>query len=92
MMPTRLQDGLSMPLLQWSRSVSQDATRTVLVRINDLEIVSVILQNLENAGLSNIRKHTDTSYIGEVTAGDLSQIAHCHGVCAVTAYDIAPRS
>ncbi len=89
MMPTRLQDGLSMPLLQWSRSVNQDETRTIMVRINDLEIVPVILQNLENAGLRNIRQHTETSYIGEASAADLSQIAHCHGVCAVTAHDHA---
>lgn len=92
MMPTRLQDGLSMPLLQWSRSVHQNETRTVMVRLNDPDIIPVILQNLENAGLHGIRKYTDTSYIGEVTAGDLSQIAHCHGVCAVTAFDANNKS
>ncbi len=84
MMPTRLQDGLSIQLLQWKRSARDEETKSVIVRINDLEIAEIILRNLENAGLQNIRQRSETSYLGVVSARDIMQVAKCHGVCAVT--------
>lgn len=76
-----------MQLLQWKRSACDNATRTVIVRINDLEIADVILKNLSNAGLQNIRNRSELSYLGEVRAADISQVAKCHGVVAITSDD-----
>lgn len=87
MMPTRLQDGLSVSLLQWLRSACADETREVVVRIGDTESLSQIIHLLENAGLMRIQKLSATSVHGTVTAEALSRVSHCLGVCSVTAFE-----
>lgn len=82
-MPTRLQDGLSIALIQWVRSAESDATREVIVRIADSESLAHILYNLENAGLSEIQQLSNASVKGRIAAADLSKVARCHGVCSV---------
>ncbi len=84
MMPTRLQDGLSISLLQWMRTVESTQTRTVIVRINDTECVEQIIHNLQNAGLTDIEELSVSSLKGTVTAESLSRVVRCLGVCSVT--------
>ena len=49
-MPTRLQDGLSVSLIQWMRTACADETRSVTVRISESESMPQIEQMLKNAG------------------------------------------
>lgn len=84
MMPTRLQDGLSISLLQWMRTVESTQTRTVIVRINDTESVEQIIHNLQNAGLTDIEELSVSTLKGTVTAESLSRVVRCLGVCSVT--------
>lgn len=49
MMPTRLQDGLSVSLIQWMRTACADETRSVTVRISESESMPQIEQLLKNA-------------------------------------------
>ena len=44
MMPTRLQDGLSVSLIQWMRTACADETRSVTVRISESESMPQIEQ------------------------------------------------
>ena len=87
MMPTRLQDGLSISLLQWSRSVDENATRSVVVRISDRESLDQVLYNLKNAGLTEIEQLTGSTVKGRVTAESLSRVVRCLGVCSVTSLE-----
>lgn len=82
-MPTRLQDGLSIALIQWVHSVEASASREVIVRIADSESLAHILYNLENAGLNHVEQLTSASVKGRVVASDLTKVARCHGVCSV---------
>lgn len=84
MMPTRLQDGVSVSLLQWMRSAARDDKRAVVVRINEMESVAQIREILEFAGLSDIELLSAASLSGTVTPEALSQVAHCVGVCSIT--------
>ena len=84
-MPTRLQDGLSVSLIQWMRTACADETRSVTVRISESESMPQIEQLLKNAGMVDIVPLTMTSLRGTVTADDLSSVARCLGVCSVTA-------
>ena len=87
MMPTRLQDGLSISLLQWVRSVDENTQRSVLVRISDTESLDQVAYNLENAGLTEIVPLTHSTLKGTVTAECLSRVVRCLGVCSVTPLD-----
>ncbi|MBQ9243370.1 MAG: hypothetical protein IJ165_09120 [Proteobacteria bacterium] len=87
MMPTRLQDGLSITLLQWMRSADAHETRTVIVRISDMEVMREVLYNLRNAGLSDIEMLTSSSVKGVVDSEVLSRVVRCLGVCSVTPYE-----
>jgi hypothetical protein len=84
MMPTRLQDGLSISLLQWMRTVESSESRTVIVRINDTESLHQVMHLLENAGLTEIEPMTASTLRGRVTAEALSRVVRCLGVCSVT--------
>ena len=84
-MPTRLQDGLSVSLIQWMRTACADETRSVTVRISESESMPQIEQMLKNAGMVDIVPLTMTSLRGTVMADDLSRVARCLGVCSVTA-------
>lgn len=84
-MPTRLQDGLSVSLIQWMRTACADETRSVTVRISESESMPQIEQMLKNAGMVDIVPLTMTSLRGTVTVDDLSRVARCLGVCSVTA-------
>ena len=84
-MPTRLQDGLSVSLIQWMRTACADETRSVTVRISESESMPQIEQLLKNAGMVDIVPLTMTSLRGTVTADDLARVARCLGVCSVTA-------
>lgn len=84
-MPTRLQDGLSVSLIQWMRTACADETRSVTVRISESESMPQIEQLLKNAGMVDIVPLTMTSLRGTVTADDLSRVVRCLGVCSVTA-------
>ena len=84
MMPTRLQDGLSISLLQWIRSADTSEVRTVIVRIVETETVSSVIHNLENAGLQNIQTLSATSLRGSGNSETLSRIVRCPGVSSVT--------
>ena len=84
-MPTRLQDGLSVSLIQWMRTACADETRSVTVRISESESMPQIEQLLKNAGMVDIVPLTMTSLRGTVPADDLSRVARCLGVCSVTA-------
>ena len=84
MMPTRLQDGLSISLLQWMRSADINEKRTVIVRIAETESVSDVVLNLENAGLEDIETVSGRSLRGMANSEALSRIARCIGVSAVT--------
>ena len=75
MMPTRLQDGLSVSLIQWMRTACADETRSVTVRISESESMPQIEQMLKNAGMVDIVPLTMTSLRGTVTADDLSRVA-----------------
>lgn len=89
MMPTRLQDGLSVSLLQWMRSADKGETRSVIVRVVETETVSQVAHNLTNAGMEDIEFMTNTSMRGRVNSDVLSRIVHSPGVCSVTEdYDI----
>ncbi len=83
MMPTRLQDGLSIALLQWIRTVESNQTRSVIVRISDSESLSQIIHNLLNAGLTDIQIISDSTLKGTATAESLTRIVRCLGVCSV---------
>lgn len=85
MMPTRLQDGLSVSLLQWMRSACGDERRSVTVRISDTESISQIVRLLENAGMEDIEPLSSSSVRGTITPESLSRVARCFGVCSVTA-------
>ncbi|MBQ1925344.1 MAG: hypothetical protein II767_07415 [Proteobacteria bacterium] len=87
MMPTRLQDGLSITLLQWMRSADADEKRTVVVRISDMEVMREVLYNLRNAGLADIEMLTPSSVKGVVDSDVLSRVVRCLGVCSVTPYE-----
>ena len=84
-MPPRLQDRLSVSLIQWMRTACADETRSVTVRISESESMPQIEQLLKNAGMVDIVPLTMTSLRGTVTADDLSRVARCLGVCSVTA-------
>ncbi|MBO4351306.1 MAG: hypothetical protein J6A01_10220 [Proteobacteria bacterium] len=84
MMPTRLQDGLSISLLQWMHSADTHETRTVVVRISDTEDMRQILNNLKNAGLIDIEQRSFSTLTGTVTPEVLSRVVRCFGVCSVT--------
>ena len=84
MMPTRLQDGLSVSLLQWIRSADTSEIRTVIVRIVETETVSSVVPNLKNAGLQNITPLSGTSLRGSGNSETLSRVARCPGVSSVT--------
>ena len=84
MIPTRLQDGLSVSLLQWMRTADSEQMRTVLVRISDSECISDVIHNLQNAGLMDIEQKTCSTLRGRVTAESLSRVVRCLGVCSVT--------
>ena len=84
MMPTRLQDGLSISLLQWMHSADTHETRSVIVRISDSEDIRQILTNLQNAGLVDIEQKSFSTLIGTVTPEVLSRVVRCFGVCSVT--------
>lgn len=84
MMPTRLQDGLSIALLQWMRTVAPSETRSVIVRISDMESLNQIIHNLQNAGLTDIQELSESTLKGTVTADALSRVVRCLGVCSVT--------
>lgn len=58
-MPTRLQDGLSVSLIQWMRTACADETRSVTVRISESESMPQIEQLLKNAGMVDIRAVDD---------------------------------
>ena len=83
-MPTRLQDGLSISLLQWMHSADTHEMRKVVVRISDTEDMHQILSNLQNAGLSEIEQKSFSTLIGTVTPDVLSRVVRCFGVCSVT--------
>ena len=83
-MPTRLQDGLSISLLQWMHSADTHETRTVVVRISDTEDMRQILNNLKNAGLIDIEQRSFSTLTGTVTPEVLSRVVRCFGVCSVT--------
>ena len=83
-MPTRLQDGLSISLLQWMRSADVSEMRTVIVRIVETESVSRVIHNLENAGLQEIETLSYTSLKGRGNSEVLSRVARCMGVSSVT--------
>jgi hypothetical protein len=87
MMPTRLQDGLSISLLQWSRSADAQETRKVVVRISDTESLDQMIYNLENAGLTEIEPMTGSTVRGRVTGESLSRVVRCLGVCSVTSLE-----
>ena len=84
MMPTRLQDGLSISLLQWMRTVEPDQTRGVVIRISDTESAEPIIVNLQNAGLFDIEQISSSTIKGRVTPSVLSRVVRCLGVCSVT--------
>lgn len=84
MMPTRLQDGLSISLLQWMRTVEPEQTRCVVIRISDTESADQIIVNLQNAGLIDIEQVSGSTIKGRVTASVLSRVVRCLGVCSVT--------
>lgn len=84
MMPTRLQDGLSISLLQWMHSADTHETRKVVVRISDTEDMRQILNNLKNAGLTDIEQRSLSTLTGSVTPDVLSRVVRCFGVCSVT--------
>lgn len=84
MMPTRLQDGLSISLLQWMHSADTHETRRVVVRISDSEDMRQILNNLQNAGLVEIQQKSFSTLTGVVTPDVLSRVVRCFGVCSVT--------
>lgn len=84
MMPTRLQDGLSVSLLQWMRTVDSGQKKSVVIRINDMESVSDVIHNLENAGLADIEQLSGSTVRGTVTSEALSCVVRCPGVCYVT--------
>ena len=84
MMPTRLQDGLSISLLQWMRTVEPEQTRCVVIRICDTESADQIIVNLQNAGLVDIEQVSGSTIKGRVTASVLSRVVRCLGVCSVT--------
>ena len=83
-MPTRLQDGLSVSLLQWMRSADVSEVRTVIVRFVETETVSRVIHNLENAGLKDVEVLSNTSLRGRGDAGVISRVARCIGVSSVT--------
>lgn len=82
-MPTRLQDGLSISLLQWIRSADVSEVRTVIVRIVETESVSRVIHNLENAGLQDIEILSNSSLRGRGNSEVLSRVARCMGVSSV---------
>lgn len=84
MMPTRLQDGVSVSLLQWMRSAGADEKRIVTVRAAEAESMTHIARVLETAGMENIEPISPAAVRGSVTAESLSRVAHCFGVCSVT--------
>jgi hypothetical protein len=84
MMPTRLQDGLSISLLQWARTADLNETKAVLVRINDGEDIQQIFLNLQNAGLNHAEMVGGSCVRGNVSPEALIQVARCFGVCSVT--------
>ena len=84
MMPTRLQDGLSVSLLQWMRSADERETRTVIVRVVESESIEEVQRNLENAGLLEIEQLGVSSLRGRVDSGTLARVVRCLGVCSVT--------
>lgn len=84
-MPTRLQDGLSVSLIQWMRTASAEETRSVTVCISESESIPQIKQMLSNAGMVDIEQLTMSTLRGTVTADSLSRVARCLGVCSVTA-------
>ena len=83
-MPTRLQDGLSVSLLQWIRSADTSEVRTVIVRIVETETVSSVIHNLQNAGIQNIETLSETSLRGCGNSEVLSRVVRCPGVSSVT--------
>ena len=85
MMPTRLQNGISMELLQWSLSANEDDSRNVLIRLTDEELYDVLIQNLQNAGLTNIKPYSPMCISGTVTAAHLQNISLCPGICSIAA-------
>lgn len=85
MMPTRLQDGVSVALLQWMRSAGCDEKCDVFVRIGENWSMDQMLKVFENAGMVSIEVKTALLVKGSVTPDVLSRIARCMGVCAVTA-------
>lgn len=84
MMPTRLQDGLSVSLLQWMRSADPTEKRTILVRLIEGESLTGIEHNLRNAGMDRIEHVSAASLRGTVTPDVLSRVVRSLGVCAVT--------
>ena len=86
-MPTRLQDGLSISLLQWMRSVEASQSRSVIIRISDSESMNQVIYNLQNAGLTDIQIRSESTLCGIVTAEALSRVVRCIGVCSVTSQD-----
>ena len=84
MMPTRLQDGLSISLLQWMGSADINEKRSVIVRIAETEAVDDVVANLMNAGLENIEHVSGRALRGSANSEVLSRIARCLGVSAVT--------
>lgn len=87
MMPTRLQDGLSISLLQWMRSAEVEATRSVVVRISDMDSLEQVMVNLGNAGMTEMKPLTGSTLSGKVTAEVLSRVVRCLGVCSVTSQE-----
>ena len=83
MMPTRLQNGISMELLQWSLSARNDDIKTILIRLSDEEMFDVIVQNLQNAGLEDIKVCSSMCITGNIKASQLKNIGMSHGVCSV---------
>ncbi len=84
MMPTRLHDGLSISLLQWSRMADVKDVRSILVRISDGEDIHQIFHYLQNAGLNDAKIVTPSCIIGHVTPDVITQVVRCYGVCSVT--------
>ena len=84
MMPTRLQDGVSISLLQWMRSADINEKKSVIVRITENESVSDIVANLQNAGMEEFEYITGRALRTMVNSETLSRISRCLGVSAVT--------
>ena len=84
MMPTRLQDGLSISLLQWISTAEHHDSKVVVVRVNDGEDIQQIFSSLQKAGLNEAEMLTGSCIKGRVSPDALVRVSRCYGVCSVT--------